>query len=55
MINIILIIFITICIISIIINAIILYENIRKEKLIKKQKKLISNLVKFRKERKNKK
>lgn len=39
---------------SIIINVLVFRDNIRKEKLIKKQKKLITNLVKFKKE-KNKK
>lgn len=40
---------------SIIINALLFKEIIRKEKVIKKQKDLISKLVKFRKERKKEK
>lgn len=40
--------------ISTIINAIVINDIIRKEKLIKKQKELIKNLIKFRKDQKRK-
>lgn len=52
--KIIIILLIVVSITSIIINALVLKENIRKEKVIKRQKELISKLVKFRKERRKK-